>query len=599
MPTHPTSRRRAARFGAAAVALMLAGGASLVASVSAATADAGPVYVTSIAPDENADTYTSWHRGSGGDSTYSLTVNGLKLLPGVQGTQIINGLSTRLDKAAFESLLAEGISWTSEGDQANFQIAILDGDGRFATIVPMAGVAEDTTNTVALDGDIQWAFTKNISGVPQWENHDLSYLLDKARTYTVIAYGVQANPGEFPTVSEIDWGTQETHFDAAPTAPVQVSTVEGTESDSTYDTWHLGSNPATSSFALTDAGLQLKPGTAGTQVIKGIYADKLDASQFEAVLDRGISWTATGGIANFQIAILADGKTFATIVPMAGVAEGTNVVGPAGVDTWAFSKPIAGIPAWEGHTLAEILAAAGDYKVIAFGVQANVGDTPTVTSITWGPQVYRFDTPATSTPEPTTPPTSTPEPTTPPTSTPEPTTPPTRPEPTTPPTSTPDPTDAPTDVPATSDGLEDFLGVDSLDDLKSVDAPLSPGEDATVIVDVDIDKKKAPEGSEFDAGIYSTRTEVPGTFTLEGGRVTVHIPAAVVDSLGAGTHTLVLSLSSDPSVNTAVRIEVQAAEITSAQLASTGVNPVVPGVIGALLMILGAGALVMRRRVRA
>lgn len=587
MPTHSTSRRRAARFGAAAVALMLAGGASLVASVSAATADAGPVYVTSIAAEENADTYNTWHRGSGGDSTYSLTVNGLKLRPGTKGTQVITGLSTRLDKTAFASLLAQGISWTSKGDQANFQIAILDGTQAFATIVPMVGVAEDTTNVVALDGDIQWAFTKPIAGIPAYQNHTLAELLAAAGDYSVIAYGVQANPGEFPTVSEIDWGTQEIRFDAAPTAPIQVTAVAPSETDATYDSWHLGSNPATSSFALTDAGLQLKPGTAGTQVIKGIYADKLDASQFEAVLDRGISWTATGGIANFQIAILANGTTFATIVPMAGVAEGTNVVGPAGVDTWAFSKPIAGIPAWEGHTLAEILAAAGDYKVIAFGVQANVGDTPTVTSITWGPQVYRFDTPATSTPEPTTPPTSTPEPTTPPTSTPA---------PTTPPTSTPEPTDTPTNVPATSDGLEDFLGVDSLDDLPTVDASLQQGEDSTVTVDID---GLAPEGAEFDAGIYSTRTEVPGTFTVVDDQVTVHIPAAVVDSLGAGTHTLVLSLSSDPSVNTAVRIEVQAAAVTSAQLASTGVNPVVPGVIGALLMILGAGALVMRRRVLA
>ncbi|WP_426515594.1 cell wall-binding repeat-containing protein [Diaminobutyricibacter sp. McL0618] len=170
-----------------------------------------------------------------------------------------------------------------------------------------------------------------------------------------------------------------------------VSSIANSETAANYNTWHLSSDPAVSAATVDGAGLELQPGTKGTTVIKGLDTT-LDKAGFEAVLAQGISWTSTSGHANFQIPIYAEGQHFVTIVPMAGVVIGVNQVGDA--QQWAFSRPINGIPAWENHTLSDLLTAAGAYTVLGFGVQDDPGANATVSSITWGHQVVHFWNPA-------------------------------------------------------------------------------------------------------------------------------------------------------------------------------------------------------------
>ena len=170
-----------------------------------------------------------------------------------------------------------------------------------------------------------------------------------------------------------------------------VTSIADSETSANYNTWHLSSDPTQSAASVDGAGAELRPGTKGTTVIKGLDTH-LTKTDFEALLAKGISWTSTSGHANFQLPILANGTTFATIVPMAGVVTGVNVVGDN--QQWAFSKPIGSIPAWENHSLSDLLTAAGDYIVIGYGIQADPGNDATVTSIKWGDQVVRFWNPA-------------------------------------------------------------------------------------------------------------------------------------------------------------------------------------------------------------
>lgn len=91
-----------------------------------------------------------------------------------------------------------------------------------------------------------------------------------------------------------------------------------------------------------------------------------------------------------------------------------------------------------------------------------------------------------------------------------------------------------------------------------------------------------------DVYAYSTPTLV-GTFPVIDGKVQIVLSPAMLSSLAAGTHTLVITGQSSGAVQ-AVAFSI------SKTLAATGVNPMLPLGSAALLLLLGAALVIVRRR---
>jgi hypothetical protein len=91
-----------------------------------------------------------------------------------------------------------------------------------------------------------------------------------------------------------------------------------------------------------------------------------------------------------------------------------------------------------------------------------------------------------------------------------------------------------------------------------------------------------------DVYAYSTPTLV-GSFAVVDGKVQVVLSPAMLSALAAGSHTLVISGQSSGAV------QAVAFSITQT-LAATGVDPIVPLGSAALLLMLGAALVIVRRR---
>lgn len=100
-----------------------------------------------------------------------------------------------------------------------------------------------------------------------------------------------------------------------------------------------------------------------------------------------------------------------------------------------------------------------------------------------------------------------------------------------------------------------------------------------------------------DVYAYSTPVLV-GAFPVVDGQVQIVLSSAMLSSLAAGTHTLVITGQTSGSMQ-AVAFSVSAvaaAVATTPTLATTGVDAIVPLGAAALLLLLGAGLVVVRRR---
>ncbi len=96
-----------------------------------------------------------------------------------------------------------------------------------------------------------------------------------------------------------------------------------------------------------------------------------------------------------------------------------------------------------------------------------------------------------------------------------------------------------------------------------------------------------------DVYAYSTPTLV-GTFPVVNGKVQVVLSSAMLALLASGSHTLVFTGQSSGAVS-AVAFSIAAVAAAPA-LAATGVDPIVPLGSAALLFLLGAALVVVRRR---
>jgi LPXTG-motif cell wall-anchored protein len=98
-----------------------------------------------------------------------------------------------------------------------------------------------------------------------------------------------------------------------------------------------------------------------------------------------------------------------------------------------------------------------------------------------------------------------------------------------------------------------------------------------------------------DVYAYSTPVLV-GTFPVVDGQVQIVLSSAMLSSLAAGTHTLVITGQSSGSMQAvAFSVSAVAADSTPA-LASTGVEAIVPLSAAGLLLLLGVALVIVRRR---
>jgi LPXTG-motif cell wall-anchored protein len=96
--------------------------------------------------------------------------------------------------------------------------------------------------------------------------------------------------------------------------------------------------------------------------------------------------------------------------------------------------------------------------------------------------------------------------------------------------------------------------------------------------------------SYVDVYAYSTPTYV-GTFAVVGGKVQITLSSALLRTLAAGSHTLLVTGQTSGTV--------QAVSLTvGSSLAFTGTDPTVPLTVAALLLLLGATLVFVRRRLR-
>lgn len=184
---------------------------------------------------------------------------------------------------------------------------------------------------------------------------------------------------------------------AATDVNVVNSDVKNVENASTFTSWHQGyANP--NGAKVTVNGLELSGGPS--QVTKG-YTDNSNTLNGNKNFDlatkiTGSKFTATAGTANLQVPIFystGNGVKYTTLRSLND--QGSRVKTS---DLWASSSAIdaagetADVAKDAYVPLTSILAAVGDnYKVIAFGVQAD--NNATVTDITWDGVTYKFKDP--------------------------------------------------------------------------------------------------------------------------------------------------------------------------------------------------------------
>ncbi|MET0820967.1 MAG: hypothetical protein ABWY58_08370 [Aeromicrobium sp.] len=180
--------------------------------------------------------------------------------------------------------------------------------------------------------------------------------------------------------------------DAATAVNVTNAEIKTTAAD--YVAWHQGVSTNPTGAKVTAKGLELSGGKS--QVIKG-YADNnqtiVAGKPNFNIADKitGSKFTATVGNASLQVPLrstnveAAGNLTTISSLPDQGSRIKTS-------DLWVSTAAIGTVPANTPVPLTSIIGQLGDYKVIGFGVQAEVNAT--ISDLTWDGVTYTFKEPA-------------------------------------------------------------------------------------------------------------------------------------------------------------------------------------------------------------
>ena len=403
MPTRSVALRRLSA-GAAAGALI----STSLLLTSPAQAETVAVHTSDIRPDET--TYAGWHQGYA-DARYASGISS-QGLSSIGRSQIINGYADNdnadLAKDGVNADLGtalNGASYDVTQGQAYFQVPLfVDSDGTagsdpavFTTLRP--AVAADGPTTIGL-GD-SWVSSKAFGTIAANTPTTLSTIVGAldggASIYKTIAFGVLTDVGHTSAVSSIvfDGDTYDFAADSVSNDTVTDSEVANEETANNYASWHQGSENATGLQQVTGEGLEL---SGRSQVIKGYNNTSTNLTAVNANLAGVIpdaSYDVESGTAFFQIALRFDnggGVQFATL-------RNNGTDGALSLDQqWQSSKAInADIPANTNARLSDIVAALGNYKVIAYGVLTTPGTSAVVSHIEFGRTSTTFaDAPATA-----------------------------------------------------------------------------------------------------------------------------------------------------------------------------------------------------------
>ena len=205
------------------------------------------------------------------------------------------------------------------------------------------------------------------------------------------------------TIYSITLGSDHYYFRNAP-APTTTSTVtnaqvKGSETASTYSSWHQGYPNATVHQQVTGEGLVL---AGQSQVIKGFsnHTNVLNMRNANLALDlpdAGLTLAAGSDPVAFQIAVFFKNATsgvgikFATLRAASTSDEHKTI---SLDDTWQATRTVGSIPANTDVKLGDLIKALDNYKVIAFGVQTDPGEKATVKDFTFSGKKYIFSDPA-------------------------------------------------------------------------------------------------------------------------------------------------------------------------------------------------------------
>lgn len=154
-----------------------------------------------------------------------------------------------------------------------------------------------------------------------------------------------------------------------------------------YVGWHQGIDGGIAT--VTTEGLEL---SGSSQIIYG-FETPAGIDELASASYGNASWTTTADSdpAQFQIPVSFGPDAALTTLSPASPVSGAN--GVSGAEEWVTSAPLGGYAANESATLEEFIAeltAQGDVRVLGFGVLTEAGQTSVVTGISWLGDDYTF-----------------------------------------------------------------------------------------------------------------------------------------------------------------------------------------------------------------
>ncbi len=345
-----------------------------------------------------------------------------------------------------------------------------------------------------------------------------------------------------------------------PTTLEYVGAADIRPDESSYIGWHNGTGTGT----YVDGeygGLEL---TGKVQILNG-FDENADNGDLRELIDDGISWSS--GNAYFQIPLFYtaddDSQQFTTLRPADSALQG---VGSG--DEWTTSRAIAagvGFAANETATLDELLTALeanAQPTLLGYGFFVDDGQSGWIGHVKWGAEVTVFD---------------------------------------------PAPVAEPIGSAPFADSSEftedDFWENFSAEDAGLPAAGVPQNAPAVVTVPLGLDFALEP----FDAFAYSAPTPV-GVFTADAsGVLTVTIPAEVLAQLAPGEHTLVLASQTTVGEGEQALFSVTFTVVATPagnvvtnpsanKLPDTGAELTMPLIAAGLVLVAGAGLMLVRRR---